>query len=71
MATFATRLLNVGHTRARYKLIYLAHAAYIRKFGPRNPPRDRKKRYLLIELVNWAYNEGHISSAEVLHPLSI
>lgn len=71
MATFATRLLNVGHTRARYKLIYLAHAEYIRRFGPKNPSRDLKNRRLLVELVNWAHNEGHISSKEVLHQLSI
>jgi hypothetical protein len=67
MATGATRLLTVGHGRAKCKLIYIAHVTHLRLHErKRNPKNDPHKQSLLIGLVNWAYNEGHISSAEVL-----
>ena len=67
MATGATRLLTVGHGRAKYKLIYIAHVTHLRLYErKRNPQNDPHEQSLLIGLVNWAYNEGHISSAEVL-----
>ncbi len=72
MATGATRLLTVGHGRAKHKLIYIAHITHLRLYErKRNPKNDPHKRSLLIGLVNWAYHEGHISSAEVLDPSSL
>jgi ribosomal protein S15P/S13E len=66
MATEATRRLNVGHTRARYKLIYIAHLDHLRRHQPANPNDEANKRRLLIELVEWTGREGSISSLEVL-----
>lgn len=69
MATEATRRLNVGHTRARYKLVYIAHFDHLRRHSPENPNDEPNKRRLLIELVECAAREGSISSLEVLHSL--
>jgi hypothetical protein len=66
-ATEATRRLNVGHTRARYKLIYLAHLEQVRRYRPSNPDDQPQRRRLLAEWVEWAAREGSISSWEVLH----
>ncbi len=67
MATGATRLLTVGHGRAKCKLIYIAHVTHLRLHEQkRNPKNDPHKQSLLIGLVNWVYHEGRISSAEVL-----
>ncbi len=68
MATPATRLLNVGHGRAKHKLIYIAHRNHLNSCQPKNPEGKLEKQRLLVELVNWAHNEGHISSARVIHP---
>jgi len=65
-ATEATRRLNVGHTRARYKLIYLAHLEQLRRYQPSNPDDQPQRRRLLVELAEWAAREGSISSLEVL-----
>jgi len=66
MATGATRLLTVGHGRARHKLIYIANIDYLHKHRPNNPENKPEKQRLLIELVDWAYREGHTSSMEIL-----
>jgi superfamily I DNA and/or RNA helicase len=51
MATEATCRLNVAHTRARYKLIYVAHLDHLLKYQPKNPNNDPAKQRLLVELV--------------------
>jgi hypothetical protein len=66
-ATGATRRLNVGHTRARYKLIYLAHLKHLRRYRPSNPDDQPQRRRLLVEWAEWAAREGSISSWEVLY----
>jgi hypothetical protein len=66
-ATEATRRLNVGHTRARYKLIYLAHLKQLRRYRPSNPDDQPQRQRLLVDLAEWAAREGSISSLEVLH----
>jgi hypothetical protein len=53
MATGATRLLTVGHGRAKCKLIYIAHVTHLRLYErKRNPKNDPHKQSLLIGLVN-------------------
>jgi len=66
MATEATRRLNVGHTRARYKLIYIAHLDHLLKYQPKNPTNDPGKQCLLVELVKWAGREKSVSATQVL-----
>jgi predicted nucleic acid-binding Zn-ribbon protein len=68
IATEATRRLNVGHTRARHKLIYIANVEYLRRYQLKNPMSEPGKQRLLMELVNWIVNrEGCcVTSAEVL-----
>lgn len=66
MATEATRKLNVAHTRARYKLIYVAHREWLHRWQPLNPNNERALRRLLVELVDGAHKEGHVSAAEIL-----
>ena len=66
-ATEATRRLNVGHTRARYKLIYLAHLEQLCRYRPSNLDDQPQRRRLLADLAEWAAREGSISSWEVLH----
>lgn len=64
-ATDATRRLNVAHTRARYKMIYVAHLQHLRNYQPKNQQNSRNRR-LLLELVEWAAQEGRISSLEIV-----
>ncbi|MHB8597175.1 MAG: DEAD/DEAH box helicase [Ktedonobacteraceae bacterium] len=66
MATDATRRLNVGHTCARFKLIYLAHLKHLHRYQPENPNDEPHRRRLLVELTSWAAREGVISSLDVL-----
>ena len=68
IATEATRRLNVGHTRARHKLIYIANVDYLRRYQPKNPKNEPNTQRLLMELVNWIVDrEGCcVTSAEVL-----
>lgn len=66
MATEATRRLNVGHTRARYKLIYIAHLDHLLRYQPKNPTNDPGKQCLLVELVKWAGREKSVSATQVL-----
>ena len=66
MVTEATRLLNVAHTRARYKLIYVAHREWLHQHQPRNPQNVRALRRLLVDLVDGAYEAGHVSAEEIL-----
>lgn len=66
MATEATRLLNVAHTRARYKLIYVAHRDWLHQWQPSSPDNERSSRRLLVELVDEAYKLGHVSATEIL-----
>ncbi len=68
IVTEATRRLNVGHTRARHKLIYIAHVDYLRRYQPKNQRNEPGMQRLLMELVNWIVaQEGCcITSAEIL-----
>lgn len=66
MATEATRLLNVAHTRARHKLIYVAHRDWLHQHQPDNPNNMRALRRLLVELVDEAYDLGYVSAKEIL-----
>jgi superfamily I DNA and/or RNA helicase len=66
VATHATRLLNVAHSRARHKLIYLAHQQHLHRYQPANPKNDPAKQRLLVDLVDWAAREGSLPSATVL-----
>jgi AAA domain len=66
MATDATRRWNVGHTRACHKLIYLAHLTHLRRYQPKNLHGEPHKQRLLVELVEWAAQEGSINSLDVL-----
>lgn len=66
VATDATRRWNVGHTRARHKLIYIANLNYLHRHQPKNPTNSPAKQRLLVELADWAAREGSITSLEVL-----
>jgi hypothetical protein len=66
IATDATRRWNVGHTRARHKLIYIANLDYLHRHQPKNPTNSPAKQRLLVELADWAAREGSITSLEVL-----
>ncbi len=70
MATDATRKLNVAWTRARHKLLVIAHQKHLHDHLPRLHPEDdpAKKQRLLVDLVDWAGREGYIDAAEVLDP---
>jgi AAA domain len=54
----ATRLINVAHSRARDKLIYIANVDYIRQ-------EPYRKGHLLTQIVNSVYEHGHIDSSEL------
>lgn len=54
----ATRLINVAHSRARDKLIYIANVDYIRQ-------EPHRKGHLLTQFVNDVYEHGHIDSSEL------
>jgi superfamily I DNA and/or RNA helicase len=69
MATDATRRWNVGHTRARHKLIYIANLDHLHRHQPKNPTNSPAKQRLLVELVDWAGREGSITSLEVLRTI--
>lgn len=55
IASSATRLINVAHSRARDKLIYIANVAYIREAAYR-------RKHLLTKFVNYADECGHLDS---------
>ena len=59
IAHSATRLINVAHSRARDKLIYVANVDYIRQ-------EPYRKEHVLTKFVNYAYEQGHIGSCELL-----
>ncbi len=67
MATEATRRLTVAWTRARYKLIVIAHREHLRVHRPRHQEEDPAgKQRLLVDLVDWAYEQGHVNVTDVL-----
>ena len=55
IASSATRLINVAHSRARDKLIYIANVAYIRE-------EVYRRKHLLTKFVNYADEFGHLDS---------
>lgn len=58
----ATRLINVAHSRAQDKLIYIANVDYIRQ-------EPHRKEHILTQFVNYTYEQGHIDSSELFeHP---
>jgi len=68
MATEATRKLNVAWTRARHKLIVIAHRKHLHDHLPHHREEDTvRKQRLLVDLVDWAYREGHINAVEILN----
>jgi ABC-type cobalamin/Fe3+-siderophores transport system ATPase subunit len=70
MATGATRKLTVAWTRARHKLIVIAHRKHLRDHLPWPHVQDdpAKKQRLLYDLVEWAAREGQMSADELLTP---
>ena len=54
----ATRLINVAHSRARDKLIYIANVDYIMQ-------EPHRKEHILTHFVNYVYEQGHIDSSEL------
>lgn len=58
----ATRLINVAHSRARDKLIYIANVDYIRQ-------EPHRKGHLLTQFVNDVYEHGHINSSKLFGKL--
>lgn len=71
MATEATRKLNVAWTRARYKLIVIAHRKHLRAHLPHHREEDPvNKQRLLVDLVEWAYEQGHVDAGEILRPIA-
>jgi superfamily I DNA and/or RNA helicase len=70
MATEATRKLNVGWTRARYKLMVIAHRQHLHAHLPHHREENpQEKQRLLVDLVDWAYDRGHMNAAEVVASL--
>ncbi len=57
--TPATRLINVAHSRARSKLIYVANADYHR--------RQSSKNHVLLQFINDAVASGRLASNDLLH----
>ncbi len=67
MATEATRKLNVAWTRARHKLIVIAHCKHLHDHVPHHMEEDLVgKQRLLVDLVDWAHEQGYIGADEVL-----
>jgi len=54
----ATRLINVAHSRARDKLIYIAHMDYIRQ-------EPYRKEHVLTKFVTYVDRRGHIDSSTI------
>ncbi|HLZ59466.1 MAG TPA: AAA domain-containing protein [Ktedonosporobacter sp.] len=69
MATEATRKLNVAWTRAKQKLIVIAHRQRLQGALPRYTQDPVKQQRLLWELVEWTAREGGcVTSAEYIDP---
>ena len=68
MATGATRKLNVAWTRAKQKLILIAHRKHLRDHLPRSGQDTPKGQRLMWSLVEWVAREGCIGSAEYIDP---
>jgi hypothetical protein len=68
MATGATRKLNVAWTRAKQKLIVIAHRKRLRDALPRDAQDPAKKQRLLWDVVEWAARAGCTNSGEYIDP---
>jgi len=68
MATGATRKLNVAWTRAKQKLIVIAHRKHLQNHLPRGVQDPAKKQRLLWDLVEWTAREGCTTSVEFIDP---
>jgi superfamily I DNA and/or RNA helicase len=64
----ATRLINVAHSRARDKLIYIAHLDYINEQNV-SVSRRYRQNHVLTQFVNYANAQGHVDSRELLWKL--
>jgi AAA domain len=58
IATPATRLINVAHSRARSKLIYVTNVAYHRQ-------ETGGKNHVLLNFINDAVASGHLASQDL------
>ncbi len=68
MATEATRKLNVAWTRAKQKLIVIAHRKRLQDALPRYEQDPAKKQRLLWDLVEWTARAGCTTSTEYIDP---
>jgi|SRR5579875_152383 hypothetical protein len=68
MATEATRKLNVAWTRAKQKLIVIAHRQHLHDALPQNVPDPVKRQRLLWDLIEWATRAGYAHAQELLDP---
>ncbi len=68
MATEATRKLTVAWTRAKQKLIVIAHRKRLQDALPRYEQDPAKKQRLLWDLVEWTARAGYTTSAEYIDP---
>jgi ATP-dependent exoDNAse (exonuclease V) beta subunit len=66
MATEATRKLNVAWTRAKQKLIVIAHRQHLHDAIPQNVQDPVKRQRLLCDLVEWAARAGYTHAQEFL-----
>ena len=66
MATGATRILNVAWTRAKQKLIVIAHRKRLQAALPRDGQDAAKTQRLLWDLVEWTARAGCTTSAEYM-----
>jgi superfamily I DNA and/or RNA helicase len=64
IASDATRLINVAHSRARDKLIYIAHLDYINERHLSANQRQRRN-HVLTQFVNYANVKGHLDSHDL------
>jgi hypothetical protein len=60
----ATRLINVAHSRARDKLIYIAHLDYINEKEV-SANRRYRQNHVLTQFVNYADAQGHLNSRDL------
>jgi superfamily I DNA and/or RNA helicase len=57
--TPATRLINVAHSRARSKLIYVTNVEYHQRYSNKN--------HVLLQFINDAVASGRLASRDLLH----
>jgi len=68
MATEATRKLNVAWTRAKQKLIVIAHRQHLHDALSQNVQDSLERQRLLWDLIEWAARAGYTHAQEFLDP---